>query len=116
MNTGRVLKSQKVQGRDIYALVDELTNLVRTDLNLELNEDVSVSNKTSNSLEAYDFYLAGLELTEQHKWDFAVKEFRKAVTIDANFKEAWYQLGFWSFILNFHGFSGMDDYKESIEN
>ena len=116
VNTGRVLKSQKVQGRDIYSLVDELTNLVRTDLNLELNEDVSVSNKTSNSLEAYDFYLAGLELTEQHKWDFAVKEFRKAVTIDANFKEAWYQLGFWSFILNFHGFSGMDDYKESIEN
>ena len=39
VNTGRVLKSQKVQGRDIYALVDELTNLVRTDLNLELKWD-----------------------------------------------------------------------------
>ena len=116
VNTGRVLKSQKVQGRDIYALVDELTNLVRTDLNLELNEDVSVSNKTSNSLEAYDFYLAGLELLDKQRWEHAVKEFRKAITIDENFKQAWYQLGLWSYVLDFHGFSGMDDYKESIEN
>jgi len=91
---GSVIKSRKVEGTNIYSMVDELSSHVIGDLQLGMIETVNlaVSEKTSSSMEAYQFYLTGVDLLNERKYNKAVNELEKAVVIDPVFKEALYKL------------------------
>jgi tetratricopeptide (TPR) repeat protein/TolB-like protein len=105
VGSGRVIKSERIDGTDLYKMVDELTGRVRQDLRLSREEiagvDRAVGERTTSSLEAYQRYLEGQELLA--RWDFedAAKAFAEALAIDpefglARYKEAiavWWQRG-----------------------
>ena len=94
VNDGSVIKSRKVEGTDLYKMVDKLSSYVIEDLNLGIIETVNlaVSEKTSSSVEAYKFFLAGVDLLNASKFEEAVSELKKSVAIDPSFKEALYKL------------------------
>ncbi len=94
VNDGSVIKSRKVKGKDIFTLVDDLTVLIRKDLNLELEveSNVAVKNKTTQSMEAYKYYLAGVDLLNESQYSEAIVSLKIAVAIDSTFNEAIYSL------------------------
>tara|TARA_Y100000748_G_C15487784_1_gene485382 strand:- start:182 stop:2311 length:2130 start_codon:yes stop_codon:yes gene_type:complete len=94
VNDGSVIKSRKVEGTDLYKMVDKLSSYVIEDLNLGIIEtvDLAVSEKTSSSMEAYKFFLTGVDLLNASKFKEAVSELEKSVAIDPSFKEALYKL------------------------
>ena len=61
VNDGSVIMSRKVEGSDIYGMVDQLADFVIEDLNLGIIEtvDLAVSKKTSPNMTAYTHYVNG---------------------------------------------------------
>lgn len=94
VNDGSVIKSREVKGKDIYATVDDLTVLIREDLNLDLGieSDAAVKNKTTQSIEAYKYYLAGVDLLNESQYSEAIASLKIAIAIDSTFNEAIYSL------------------------
>ncbi len=96
VDRGTVLKSQRVEGQDIYAMVDRLTNLVRTDLNLTATAakeiKIPVIEKTTGSMTAYQHYLEGMELFNEQKFSEAIEHFQNALTVDTGFTDVYYPL------------------------
>ena len=91
---GSVIMSRKVEGQDIYAMVDQLADLVIEDLSLGIIEtvDMAVSEKTSSSMTAYNHYVAGVDHLNSLRFNDAVVELQKAVGMDPMFKRALYKL------------------------
>jgi serine/threonine protein kinase/Flp pilus assembly protein TadD len=93
---GSIIDSQKVQGEDIYTLVDELAVQIHNDLQLPTDEedivDVAVGDKTSSSVSAYQYYLDGVDQYNQSKFQDAVALFKEAVAIDSTFSQAYYKM------------------------
>ena len=96
VNDGSVIKSRKVEGADVYALVDELTELLKEDLNIsnavEQTTDKAVSQKTSSNVEAYARFLTGNDFLNNGKFEEAISELQLAVDMDPSFKRAIYKL------------------------
>jgi len=96
VNDGSVIKSRKVEGSDVYALVDELTELLKEDLNLsnvgDQTADKAVRQKTSSNVTAYTHFLTGNDYLNNGKFEKAVSELQLAVDIDPSFKRALYKL------------------------
>jgi tetratricopeptide (TPR) repeat protein len=94
--SGKVIASERIDGDDLYAMADFLTEKLREDLRLTTagasGLDVSVREKTTSSLEAYRHYVAGEELLNSQEWDAAVSELEKAIEIDPEFAAAHYKL------------------------
>ena len=93
---GTVVKSQRIDGSDLYAMVDELSEQVRGDLKLpEVEADkvaLTVREKTTASMEAYQHYLEGVDLLNKSEFDSAIVLFNKAVSIDSTFNQAYYKM------------------------
>ena len=92
---GTVLKSERLNGEDLYAMVDRLTDLVVRDLGVfgsGAGEDVAVRDRTSSSIEAYQAYLAGVELLNGLDFAAAAERLQRAVEIDPSFGRAYYKL------------------------
>lgn len=93
---GAVIKSQRIDGSDIYAMVDELSRKLRADLRLPSGSgsyvDVSVRDKTTTSMDAYRHYLNGVELLNASALSSSIAEFQKAVEIDPTFNQAYYKM------------------------
>ena len=91
---GSVINSRKVEGKDIYTMVDQLSSLVIQDLNLGKIEtvDLAISEKTSSNMTAYNHFIAGNDLLNSVKFNQAVLELEEAVAIDSTFKKALYKL------------------------
>jgi tetratricopeptide (TPR) repeat protein len=94
VDDGSVIQSRKVEGIDIYAMVDELTSYVIEDLNLGMVEtvDLAVSQKTSSNIPAYNHYVTGVDHLNNAKFVESVLEFQEAVSMDPTFKRALYKL------------------------
>jgi len=97
--SGDVLAAYRLEaGQDqtVFSLVDSLTALVRIDLGLPSGSqgyaDLPVAEVTTNSAEAYRYYLEGLEAYSKYFTTEAVASFRKAVEIDSTFAMAYYHL------------------------
>ena len=59
---GMVLQSERIDGVDLYAMVDDLAARIRADLGIGgKGADPQVRDITSASLEAYQHYLAGVD-------------------------------------------------------
>jgi tetratricopeptide (TPR) repeat protein len=84
--------------RDIFALQDEIVQKIVTTLQLQLTlrEQGAFLHKTTENLEAYDFYLRGVEslfrLTKETHAQ-ARQMFEKAIELDSKYADAYVALG-----------------------
>ena len=89
---GTVLKSERLDGADLYTMVDNLTAVVRGDLGVEPASDVAVTDRTTSSLEAYQSYLAGVDALNSLDFGEAIRRFEAAAGTDPHFGKARYKL------------------------
>lgn len=96
INDGSIIKSHQVEGNDIYAMVDDLTSLIQTDLQIVEGEDksvpVAVADKTTSSMNAFQYYFNGVDYFNKSHFDEAIIEFKQAIEIDTTFSSAYYKL------------------------
>jgi tetratricopeptide (TPR) repeat protein len=91
---GNVIISHRIEGEEIYSMVDELTANIHKDLGISSTEDDEIAldcgEKTSNSINAYDRYLEGLEFFNNLDYENAIMQFQEANKIDPTFFNAHY--------------------------
>jgi tetratricopeptide (TPR) repeat protein len=91
--SGRVLFARSVRGEQVFPLIDELTEHIRTSLNLAGGPaGRSITELTSESVEAYRLYTEGLEARNNLRRADARDLFQQAVEIDPSFGMAYYRL------------------------
>jgi tetratricopeptide (TPR) repeat protein len=95
VGSGRLLFAHSVRGKDIFLLVDELTEQIRTSLNLAAGPSArSVAELTTDSPEAYQLYTEAME-ARKHVRGWQVRELlQRAVEIDPSFAMAYFRLSF----------------------
>src|ERR1700674_4780388 len=85
--------------RDIFALQDEIVRRMVTTLNLQLNlteKGILVTKRTDN-LEAYDYFLRGIEFSfnpTKEANEKARQMFEKAIELDPKYSDAYARLGY----------------------
>ncbi|MCH8273117.1 MAG: tetratricopeptide repeat protein, partial [Candidatus Marinimicrobia bacterium] len=92
---GKIIHSQRVDGGDIFSLVDALSSEIRSDMGVIAASgevDAPVKEITTSSSEAYQLYLEGLEFLNDSNFGSAVEKLNRAVEIDPNFLKALYKL------------------------
>jgi len=96
INDGSVLKSYQVDGNDIYQMVDNLTGLIQTDIRISGDESDTVADavadKTSSSVNAFQYYFNGVDYFNKSHFKEAIVEFKNAIAIDSTFSNAYYKL------------------------
>jgi tetratricopeptide (TPR) repeat protein len=85
--------------QNIFALQDEVVRKIVTTLKLQITvqEQGELVRKTTDNLEAYDYYLRGLEATNRHTKEAntqARQLFEHAIALDPQYAEAYAFLGF----------------------
>ena len=99
-STGRVLAAHTISGPDVFPLADDLAGRVRASLNLDaLSGERPVAQVTSESLEAFRAYSAGVDAEQNTRFDDAAREYRKAAAIDPGFAAAYLRLAYVMFNL-----------------
>ena len=104
--TGNIIATQRVNGapgEDLFAVVDKLSPQVVQALALpeqaQKELEIPVANVTSRSLDAYRFYITGLENYYKHFGRAAEKDLKKALEYDPDFAMAYY----WLAQINYQG-------------
>lgn len=106
--TGGVIQTAKCTGKmdDIFDLQDQIVKDLMKNLNIELKqaEIAKLSEKPTQSLEAYKHYGQGALLQRRKDYSGALKEFNKAATVDPKFTAAKdkFKEAFWSLNKNNH--------------
>ncbi len=94
--TGNILTSSRIDGapgEDIFGLVDSLTDNITSRFDVPaatISESPSVAELTTNSPDAYRYFLDGEELFNRFQFFEASKAFEKAIAADSNFTMAYY--------------------------
>jgi len=89
--TEEIYKTFQIDGRtedDIFIMTDSLSRLVRNFLEIKvLEEDVQYLSKavTTNSAEAYRYFIQGFNLFSETDFSSAIEFFNKALEIDSGF-------------------------------
>ncbi len=97
-NQGMVLKEESVEGpglEKIFAMVDQLTERIKTDLNLSLERaegSKGIAELSTNSLEAWRYYTDAMENLNRLYYRDAISQLNKAIAIDSNFVSAYLRL------------------------
>jgi len=93
---GSIIKSHQVEGNDIYAMVDDLTTQIQTNLQLPEDKgdrvDIAVAEKTSSSVNAFQYYFVGVDYFNNSHFTEAIEQFQQAIAIDSTFSNAYYKL------------------------
>jgi eukaryotic-like serine/threonine-protein kinase len=89
---GTIFSAHSVTGSDVFALADDLTTHVRNSLHVSVAPETRVGDVTTNSLDAYRFYLDGLSASQNLRLEDAQRAFQRAVGIDPTFASAYRQL------------------------
>lgn len=95
---GRIFKEESVEGsglENIFDMVDNLTQTVKTDLQLALgktDQDVGIAELTTTSVNAWQQYSTGTDLVHNFEHGKAIPYFKNAVRLDSTFVSAHYQL------------------------
>jgi tetratricopeptide (TPR) repeat protein len=100
MNTGDTLGSESVEGKgeeSFYAMVDELTRRVKTNLKISSEEiesdiDEDIEKITTSSPEAYKHYAEGRKYHEKGDYRQSIQCMNKAIAIDPEFAMAYRSL------------------------
>jgi len=121
VNDGTVIESERIDGGDLYLMVDRLTTRIHDDLGLRHasghDEALAVREKTSSSFEAFKLYLEGVDLLNAHDFEGAVRELEFAVTVDPSFGRAYYKLAiarWWRRGLESYGNGGGGEAPEQV--
>lgn len=97
VDDGTIIQSKRIDGNDLYTMVDQLTREFHADLRVGEPEEIAtklpVAQKTSSSLEAYRHYLTGVDHLNALQFGEAIAELQQAVDIDPKFGQAYYKLG-----------------------
>ena len=64
---------------------------------------------------AYEYYLRGIDLYTRNDFSMAVEMFRKSVSIDPNYAQAWAHLGTAYTAVAAFRFGGQEDYQKALE-
>ena len=92
---GTVIQSKRIDGTDLFAMVDILTDEIQSGLRITAASELAaapVKEKTTSSLDAYRHYLAGVDLISENDFAGAVEELQKAIELDPDFGQAHYKL------------------------
>jgi tetratricopeptide (TPR) repeat protein/predicted Ser/Thr protein kinase len=93
VGTGRVLSAESVRGKDVFPLVDQLSDRIRTSLDIaDQPSDRPIADVTTDSLEAFHLYSEGLVARTNVRWVDARRSFEQAVEIDPWFAMAYFEL------------------------
>lgn len=95
VSNGTIIQSKRIDGRDLYTMVDQLTGEIHDDFRLPDQPGVAeipIRSKTSESLEAYRHYLTGVDHLNDSKYTEAIEVLEKAIEIDPKFGQAYYKL------------------------
>jgi pentatricopeptide repeat protein len=112
-NQGMVLKEESVEGyglERIFAMVDQLTEKIKTDLNVSLEIAESsrgIAELSTNSLKAWRYYTDSIEGLNKLFYKDAIAQLNKAIAIDSNFVSAYLRL--------IHGYSQEGMVKEAMQ-
>jgi len=116
VESGKLLQEQSVSGNglaQIFGMVDELTNIVKTDLRLsfkdEKEQDLNIADISTKSPEAYRYYSEGVDLAYRAYFGDAIKKFQQAIELDSTFAMA----HFWESI-TCHCLDKLEDANKSI--
>ncbi|MBD3299117.1 MAG: protein kinase, partial [candidate division Zixibacteria bacterium] len=97
VSSGEVVGSQRVDGTDVFAVVDELSTRIKQEIGLSGPEvyagDVPISEATTSSAEAYREYLMGMEYYHALEWEKAHEHFDRALELDSTFALAYLRKG-----------------------
>jgi tetratricopeptide (TPR) repeat protein len=98
-HSGEIISSQRVTGTtadDLFATVDKLSSEVKKDLSLPkeaLDEtDPLIADITTNSPQAYRYYLKGIDNFQKMYRDKAIADFERALEFDSTFAMVYYFL------------------------
>jgi len=95
--SGDVVGSERVDGSDLYTMVDDLSIRIKHKLGLSEQEvmagEVKVANVTTSSPEAYREYLQGMDFYYNLDWQDAHKHFDRALALDSTFALAYMRKG-----------------------
>ncbi|MDH3217868.1 MAG: protein kinase, partial [Candidatus Krumholzibacteria bacterium] len=96
METGNVVTSQRITGapgENIFSIVDRMTGDTKGDLHIpvakSVEEEISVADVTTGSLEAYRYYLEAEELRHKVYNKEATELYRRALAHDSTFAMAY---------------------------
>ena len=93
VSSGRILSADRVQGQDIFPLVDELTGRIRSSLQMDDSPaDRPLADVTTPSLEAFQLFSDGLDARRNLRWQDARRLFERAVANDPSFAMAYSEL------------------------
>ena len=94
--SGMVRKSQKVEGTDIFVMVDQLTREVKNDLTLPeealAERDKPVAELSTESEDAYRHYLRGLDYEFRLLHKEALEQYKRALEYDSTFAMLHYNM------------------------
>ncbi len=120
--TGEVISSRKVRCKgegEIPQKVDELTRMIKVDLNLSPEQiasdiDKEIGKITTSSPEAYKYYCEAFKYNWQGDYRRSIQLFEKAVSIDPEFARAYNTMGIVYGNLGYRS-KWMEYYQKSLE-
>jgi len=100
-HSGEPIATERVEGKgeaSIFSMVDDITKRIKQDLKLSEEEiagdiDKAIGTITTNSSEAYKFYLEAVKFHGQEDYRTAMQFYEKAVAVDPEFASAYRGLG-----------------------
>ena len=91
--SGRILSADSVRGKDVFPLVDQLTDSIRASLDMgDRPGGKALADVTTPSLEAFQLYTQGQEASRNFRLEDARELLEKAVDIDPSFAMAYFEL------------------------
>jgi len=98
---------------DIFAIQDEIANAIvnalRTELGLDIEEQIITVTAATENLDAYDLYLKGHDLLiGRRRLDESVRLLERAVELDPKFARAWADIGAAAWVAPSWGYDDRD--------
>jgi serine/threonine protein kinase/Flp pilus assembly protein TadD len=110
--SGHLTKAGKVVGEEPFAVADELGSQIRENLEIQETGAIrrNIADVTTHSLEAYKYYLEGIDHWNRAHYDPAAKCFNKAIAFDSTFAMAYY----WMAWVKYFSEGSPGDYLEKV--
>jgi non-specific serine/threonine protein kinase len=94
VESGNLLGAGKIMGNDPLVMADELSGDIRLKLDIDFSPDGTgkVADVTTNSPEAYRYYLEGVYYSQKYNLQKAEECFNRALEYDSTFAMAYFRL------------------------
>jgi len=111
----KILKSASSKGSGVGSIldsqIDELSKAIARGAGISAlkveTAPMRIQDVTTTSMEAYDYYLKGLDAYDDYYWDESSQLFEKAIRIDPGFASAYFYL--------YASYNGLDNREKALE-